>query len=66
LRELGDAALLDEDGLAGKDVDDVLEAELDQGDGFRGEEVVDGAFDGFRRTGSEAERADAVLVAGRS
>lgn len=62
LREAGGLALLDEDSLAGQDVDNVLEAQLDEGNGFGGEEVVGGALEGLGWPRAEAEGADAVLV----
>jgi hypothetical protein len=40
LTEVDNATFFDEDGLAREDVDDVREAKLPQGDGFRGKEVV--------------------------
>ena len=64
LAELGVAALLDEDGLAGEDVHDVGEAELAQGDGLRGHEVVCGALEGGGGAGAEAEGTDGVGVPG--
>lgn len=47
LRKAGCLALLDEDGLAGQDVDNVFEAELDEGNRFRGDKVVGGTLQGI-------------------
>lgn len=63
LAEARRTALLDEDGLAGEDVDDVGEAQLAEGDGLGGHEVVGGALEGGGGPRAEAERADAVGVA---
>lgn len=62
LAELGNAALLDEDSLAGQDIDNVLEPKLRQGDRFRGEEIISGALESLRRSRPEAQGSDAVLV----
>lgn len=62
LAEVDDTSLLDEDSLAGQNVDDVGESEPSQGDGLGGEEVVLCAFKGLRGARSEAEGPNAVGV----
>lgn len=64
LAEPRGAALLDEDGLARKDVHDVAEAKLRQRDGLRRQEIVRGAGEGVGRAGPEAQGPDAVGVPG--
>lgn len=62
LAEARGAALLNEDGLAGKDVHDVGKAELRQRDGLGREEVVHSAGEGVGWARPEAQRPDAVGV----
>lgn len=62
MTELRLATLLNKDGLAWQNVDNVGEAELGEGDGFRGHEVVQSAFEGGRGARSKTERSDAILV----
>lgn len=56
------AALFDKDGLAGLDVNHVGEAQLAEGNGLGGEEVVLGTLEGGGWAGAQAERSDAVGV----
>jgi hypothetical protein len=62
LVELRCAALLDEDGLTGKDVPEVAEAQLAEGDALRGEHVVNAALDGGRRAAAHDEGTDTVRI----
>lgn len=62
LGELGLSSLLNEDSLARQDVDNVLETKLGQGNRFRGEEVIGGAFEGLGGSRAEAERSNTVLI----
>ena len=61
--ELGLAALLDKDSLAGKDVLKVFEAQLPECDALRRKHVVNASLKSSGRSAAHHKRADAVLVA---
>lgn len=62
LGELRLSSLLNKDSLARQDVDNILETKLGQGNRFRGEEVIGGAFECLGGARAEAERSNTVFI----
>lgn len=62
LAEVHTTSLLQKHGLTRQDIDDVGEAELPQGNGFRSEEVIFRALEGLRRSRTQAKGSNSVGV----